>query len=678
MGNTNSQEKDVNLGIYDGEVAHPEVNGSISCSDKIILLGEQTRLPFFPNDQRLPKLHSGDPLVQLFWKVLHKIPSHVRTSLIMSQVSITLVSTESLLYFRDYRHHQAVHIGRRRRTIYLPEILLRQAEAKGYDYWAVAEGVIFAGWMLLDYLLLVDVLKAFGKHADGKPTMRLSEAHVYKFAHLHNTHRCHHPQDSKSEIAEFVQGYKSRLKQVEAINVLSDEPYTIARELFDSDLEQFWARYKMERIADIFDYPNMFMFDRDIIHGAAREVAESKGQDIAPQNFSDLLHDYRDAMRFDSTPLMTTFCKGIVPKPRAQFLESLVDLGMNGLEDFFIAYSKGVCEVLDLMNPLWVYLCSLSSDPAGVWTRVGRCRALARSHTMSGMDRALAGIYIRLDLSESYRRFADEFIELGEVGKDELLQVVELHHLRENDEWVTFRTKKQTIVACACNLLDKIEGGDSDIDNMLGERYKLHQDECVKSVLENNPHRQTSDPSGVLMYVRTYRSSLSEFGPADPDTNFFLASLLIRFDLSKHYPYLLTLLPKLGSTGISALYDVLENLSERNVRYRAILDQARTILCALLLSRRLRIKARDRAENTQVGEEVSNNRERLDVRIDHSGTAVEPGRKEEVAVEKFVSLKQDLGRTHNSFDHQTCLNVRQDEVEASSVIDSGSSGVNSG
>ena len=95
MGNTNSQEKDANLGIYDGEVAHPEVNGSISCSDKIILLGEQTRLPFFPNDQRLPKLHSGDPLVQLFWKVLHKIPSHVRTSLIMSQVSITLVSTES-------------------------------------------------------------------------------------------------------------------------------------------------------------------------------------------------------------------------------------------------------------------------------------------------------------------------------------------------------------------------------------------------------------------------------------------------------------------------------------------------------------------------------------------------------------------------------------------------------
>ena len=99
----------------------------------------------------------------------------------------------------------------------------------------MAEGVIFAGWMLLDYLLLVDVLKAFGKHADGKPTMRLSEAHVYKFAHLHNTHRCHHPQDSKSEIAEFVQGYKSRLKNrnVKSLFRFSGFPYiNLLRENF--------------------------------------------------------------------------------------------------------------------------------------------------------------------------------------------------------------------------------------------------------------------------------------------------------------------------------------------------------------------------------------------------------------------------------------------------------------
>ena len=41
--------------------------------------------------------------------------------------SITLVRGDTLLCFRDVRHHQAVHLGRRRSTIYLPELLLKQA-----------------------------------------------------------------------------------------------------------------------------------------------------------------------------------------------------------------------------------------------------------------------------------------------------------------------------------------------------------------------------------------------------------------------------------------------------------------------------------------------------------------------------------------------------------------------
>ena len=105
-----------------------------------ILFGQQTRLPHFPEDQRLPKLHSGHPLVLLFWKVLKKVPEHVRQALIGGPISVTLVRDDSLLCFRDCRHHQAVHLGRRRRTIYLPEVLLYQAEEMGYDYGAIAEG----------------------------------------------------------------------------------------------------------------------------------------------------------------------------------------------------------------------------------------------------------------------------------------------------------------------------------------------------------------------------------------------------------------------------------------------------------------------------------------------------------------------------------------------------------
>ena len=44
---------------------------------------------------------------------------------------------------------------------------------------------------------------------------------------------------------------------------------------------------------------------RDIIHGAAHELARRKGQSIEPGSFADALHDYRDALRFDPQPLMT-------------------------------------------------------------------------------------------------------------------------------------------------------------------------------------------------------------------------------------------------------------------------------------------------------------------------------------------------------------------------------------
>jgi hypothetical protein len=141
---------DVNLGLFDGEVSHARINTAVAKGDKSVLFGEQTRLPYFPDDEPLPKLHAGDPLVLLFWKVLRKVPENLRTALIEAPLSLTLVRDDTLLHFENYRCHQALHIGCRRRTIYLPEILLHAAEDRGYDYWAIAEGVIYAGWMIMD------------------------------------------------------------------------------------------------------------------------------------------------------------------------------------------------------------------------------------------------------------------------------------------------------------------------------------------------------------------------------------------------------------------------------------------------------------------------------------------------------------------------------------------------
>ena len=57
---------DVNLGLYDGEVSHERINAAVARGRKTVLFGEQTRLPYFPYDDRLPKLPANDPLVLLF------------------------------------------------------------------------------------------------------------------------------------------------------------------------------------------------------------------------------------------------------------------------------------------------------------------------------------------------------------------------------------------------------------------------------------------------------------------------------------------------------------------------------------------------------------------------------------------------------------------------------------
>lgn len=625
-------ETDVNLGIFDGDVSHPEINKAISLADKVILFGEQTRLPHFTEDARLPKLHAADDLVLLFWKVLNKIPDNLRRALIYGPVSISLVRGDALLSFRDYRHHQAIHIGRRRRTIYMPEVLLKQAEELGYDYWAIAEGLIYAGWMLLDYLLLVDVLTNYAEDVRGtgvKP--RLSEQYFRAYAREHNHHRRSHPERGQCEVEEFIQGYRSELVRVGHLNAYTREPLDIARDLFDADLEHKLSKGKMERIADIFEYPRMFLFDRDIIHGAAREIALARGDDIAPASFSDVLHDYRDALRFDPAPLMTTFCKGIIPKPRAVFLQQVVEMGKRGLGGFFESHRGGDTESLDLVHPLWMYLCSLSSDPAGVFSRFGRCRALGRGGVESGLERPLAGILLRLDKSPFYPEFVNQLIGMGDVARDEALQVIGLHRLRNEDEWATFRMKKQTIVSTACEILDRMDAGGGDADQVLAERCRVHDDEHIIGLLrDNHPHRLTSDPSGVLMYMRSYRRTLAEFGAADPDTNFQLASILIRLDRSPDYGQLAKRIPLLGPPAMSALYEVLEQMPDRDDR-AVILNQARQLLGQVLLERQLRSRARVRAVAGMA-------RQREDARQ----TAVATGPDESGQIDDFVPLSREI------------------------------------
>jgi hypothetical protein len=578
--------EEANLGLYDGEVRHEQINGSIAAGRKTILLGEQTRLPYFPEDERLFKLHAGDPLVLLLWKVLKKIPDNLRDALLDAPLSLTLVRSDSLLFFENYRCHQALHIGCRRRTVYLPEILLHAAEERGYDYWALAEGLIYTTWMLMDYLLLVDVVKAYAEMVSRLPNYRLGEALQLKLIERHNRHRRDSIDANRSELGEFADAYRQRLLAIKPPEAAAADPFALARALFDPLREKRWAQDKMERIAQIFDYPRLFLFDRDIIHGAARELAIARKQPIEAQSFADALHDYRDSMRFERQPLKTTLGKSVIPKPRAVFLQTIVGLGGRGLRGFFVAYAESQeSEVRDMMHPLWMYLCSLSSDPAGVFSRMGRCRAIGREGLDEDGERYLAGVLIRLDKAENYGDLATEVARMGEAARAELVELVSAQRMVEEDEWEVFKSRKQGIVTRACMALDSLDGV---VDTE--RQANLHEDELVCQLLADRPHRLTSDPSGVLMYMRTYNNSLQRFGADDPDSDFMLASILVRLDKSEHYPTLLEHVFSLGTPAFTALHNVFEQIPERDMARREILKQARILWSRLLAQTRARAK----------------------------------------------------------------------------------------
>lgn len=581
-----SATTDVNLGLYDGEVSHDRINAAVARGHKSILFGEQTRLPYFPDDDRLSKLHASDPLVLLFWKVLHKIPENLRTALIEAPLSLTLVRDDTLLHFENYRCHQALHIGCRRRTVYLPEILLHAAEDRGYDYWAIAEGVIYASWMMLDYLLLVDVLKEYAELARRLPSYRLGAALQTRLVEDHNRHRRDHVQAGRSEVEEFLAGYKKKLLGIKPEHGATEDSFALARSIFDPELEQRWAHNKMERIAQIFNFPRLFLFDRDIIHGTARELAEAKGQQIEPQTFADALHDYHDAQRFEPQPLMTNLGKGVVPKPRAIFLQTVVRLGLGGLRGFFEAYGRDEVGVRDLVHPLWMYLCSLSSDPAGIFSRAGRLRAVSREALDESLDRHLAGVLIRLDGAENYMQLVAEVATMGAAARVELEGLIAVQKLATEDEWEAFKGRKQTIVARACQVLEDLsDSGDGAV-----ERVNLHEDETIQALIADRPHRLTSDPSGVMMYLRTYKNSLARFGAGDPDSDFLLASILVRLDLCDEYPDLLERVFAIGTPAFTALHNVFEQIPERDMKRREILKQARILWSRLLAKTRAKAK----------------------------------------------------------------------------------------
>ena len=76
--------------------------------------------------------------------------------------------------------------------------------------------------------------------------------------------------------------------------------------------------------------------------------------------------------------------------------------------------------------------------------------------------------------------------------------------------------------------------------------------------------------------------------------------------MHEDYEALLARVPSLGPPAVSALYEALEQISERDEKRRPILQRCRQLLGSILLERQLRSRARESAasgrSNAQVAE----------------------------------------------------------------------------
>ncbi|MFA6109143.1 MAG: hypothetical protein WDA75_10255, partial [Candidatus Latescibacterota bacterium] len=311
--------------MKEGEITHEEVNAAIAAAPKTIIFGRQNRLRdgLLLPDEKLPRFHAGHENVRFFYSAVRQLPEYLLDALLAKGVSVTLALGQGLLAFRDVRNHQAVHSGRTRRTIYLPEKVLEVAVANGYDYWAITHVLIGEGWKLLDFILLHELVQAGKQHMLEHSVPVLGWNTVRRLLTACNRHRSAFESAEKaeknqrwglnlplSETGEFLAEYEERLlramrfspggRLVSAIPRRFREmsPDEVAKALWHESVEERWAAQRAEEIGHELQFPDYFLLDRDIVHPAARELAEAAGQELTPATMDEARHDYRDRWRF--------------------------------------------------------------------------------------------------------------------------------------------------------------------------------------------------------------------------------------------------------------------------------------------------------------------------------------------------------------------------------------------
>jgi hypothetical protein len=308
-----------NSGLREGAVTHAEANASVARAEKTVIFGQQNRLRngILIGDQKLRRFHAGHELVRFFYQGMNKLPEYFLDALLDTNLSITMITGSSdintgdeeadrlsrasggdLIVFKDVRNHQSFHTGYTRRTIYLPEGIVREAIFKGWDSWAIAEAIVREACPLLNYILILEFVRYAQKRLRSSFTVGSQKVVKATFRNL-NRHLVESPseQDTESEFDAFFRHYCKKCFTLDR-KILNQDPYDIADSVFDEQQERVWADIKVNQIVTAFDFPDFFDLDRDIVHPAAHRAAYGVGQVAEPQTPDDLIHDIADAARF--------------------------------------------------------------------------------------------------------------------------------------------------------------------------------------------------------------------------------------------------------------------------------------------------------------------------------------------------------------------------------------------
>ena len=595
-----------NSGMREGDVSHAEVNAALGLFEKTVIFGQQNRLRngVLMADKKLTRFHAGHELVRFFYQGMNKLPEYLLDALLTYNVSVTLISDKDLLIFKDVRNHQALHVGYTRKTIYMPEGVVREAIYKGWDSWAIAEAVIREAWPLMDYLLIYEFIRRAQLRLRSFATLG-SQTVIEKALKILNKHLIVSPNNNDEE-DDFGLFFRHYCKAFFAIDrkVLKEDPYERTDLIFDERQERKWSDLKVYDITTELDYPSYFDLDRDIVHPAAYRAADIRNEPIEPESVDDILHDIHDAARFRILRQTKTM----------PLLDKLFEHGYHGIEGIarFLTEDRAserpflTVDLHDNTNVLDLFKGKLQEYSTSAIE--GLPGSISNDFNVlmdAGLKGALHAEYkrfldlpkhIQLKSKEALRQFAFKAVRCLGNRQDLFEEVQRATRLPQIDLVVDAMVGKEpkpvdpTLIQVILKKLDRhplyhylirdqmreLTGNQS---LRLGKDIREQVDTLYKS-MPDQPYRWSSDPAKLRIYLKDYE----RLRKADPNSRkmfSFLAGIFIRLDKSEKYEDLLAMIRPFGKEARPVFEEAVKELDPSNAGHRTIMMSAESFLMTI-------------------------------------------------------------------------------------------------